>query len=173
MALTTCTACYGQVSSDAKTCPHCGKPLDTADRIARAIPGVLTGLVILYFISLCTGPAQPPIPSKTATPELTPEQIAACRADIKCTGERKSTAAALACRPVMEAQAQYSVKWPDGLPIWFYSEWRDVEKTAIVYLGDSLKLQNQFGAWENHIYSCTYDPDNDRVIEVFLAAGRI
>lgn len=167
MPLTTCKACHGQVSSDAKTCPHCGKPLDTADRIAHAIPGVLTGLAVLYFISLCSGPARaPPTPPNR-------EEVAACRADIKCTGERNAIFASFACQREMEAQAKYAARWPDDHPSWFYNEWRDAEKSAIVYLGDRLQLQNGFGAWENYIYSCTYDPDSDHVIEVFLAAGRI
>ena len=167
MALTTCAACHGHVSSDAKTCPHCGKPLDTADRVARAIPGVLTSLAILYFVSLCSGPSRTP-PSAPSR-----QEVAACRADIKCTGERNSIFASVACRRELEAHAKYAARWPDDRPTWTYSEWLDAENSAVVYLGDHLQLQNGFGAWENHIYSCTYDPDSDRVLGVYLAPGRI
>lgn len=168
MALTTCKACHGQISGDAKTCPHCGKQLDTADRIARAIPGALTLLAVIYFLSLCSAPPRAPPP-----PAPSSESIAACRADIKCTGERKAFSASIACRRELEAQAKYAARWPDDLPTWTYSEWRDEKKTAIVYLGDRLQLKNGFGAWENYIYSCTYDLDNGRVLEVYLAPGRI
>ena len=171
MALTTCSACHGQVSSDAKTCPHCGKPLDTDDRIARAIPGILGCLAVLYFISQCGAPA--PTPAPTPPPAQNREEIAACRADIKCTGQRNAIAASFACQRELEAYAKYAARWSDDWPSWVYNEWPDTDKTAIVYLGDRLQLQNGFGAWENYIYSCTYDPDRRRVLEVYLAAGRI
>ena len=169
MALTTCNACHGQVSSDAKTCPHCGKPLDTIDRIFSAIPSVLTVITLLYFLHLCSA-------STTPTPPRPPpsrEETAACRADIACIGKQKAFAAESACRPALEAYAKYSARWSEDRSTWTYSEWRDDQKTAIVYMGDSLQLQNGFSAWENYIYSCTYDPDQNRVLGVYLAAGRI
>lgn len=168
MALTTCPACRGQISRDASTCPHCGKQLHTAARIVGAIPGVLTLLTLAYFLHMCSAPRPKPPP-----PPPSPAAVAACRADIKCAGEGHALDASIACRRALEARANYAARWPDDLPTWTYSEWQDETKRAIVYLGDRLQLQNGFGAWQNHIYSCTYDPDAKRVIAVYLAPGRI
>lgn len=166
MATTTCPACQGRISRDASTCPHCGKQLDTGMRVLRAIPSVLALLTVAYFLHLCSAPNPTPPPPD-------PAADAACRADIKCAGERYALSASVACRRALEARAKYAARWPDDYPTWTYSEWRDETKRAIVYLGDRLQLQNGFGAWQNHIYSCTYDPDAERVIEVYLAPGRI
>jgi len=166
MALITCRTCGGQISRDAATCPHCGKRLNTSARIVQAIPGVLTLLTLVYFLQVCSAP-------RPAPPKRSREEVAACRADIKCTGEGHALTASIACRRALEAQAKYAARWPDDFPSWAYSEWLDLDKAAVVYLGDRLQLQNGFGAWENYTYSCTFDPDSGRVLEVYLAPGRI
>lgn len=45
MALITCPECHGQVSDKAAACPHCGYPLESAERETEQLVSELTGVL--------------------------------------------------------------------------------------------------------------------------------
>lgn len=47
--LVRCKECGGQVSNDAKACPHCGAVCQRRLSVGRIILGVLIGFAVLYW----------------------------------------------------------------------------------------------------------------------------
>jgi hypothetical protein len=70
MALITCRECKGQVSSTAKTCPHCGAKVKKPHSVAA---GILGGVILVgAAIALSGGksePKPPPTPEARAAAE--------------------------------------------------------------------------------------------------------
>ena len=96
------------------------------------------------------------------------ELEAACRFDLQCWGDEHSFRATVTCQPIVEGVARYAYEWTDG---WLGAKfgrfrWLDREQAHVTYLGDSIRFQNAFGAWQNASYECDYDPDAERVLDV-------
>ena len=92
----------------------------------------------------------------------------ACGFDLQCWGDEHSLRATVACQPIVEAMARYAHEWTDG---WLGAKfdrfrWLDREQAHVTYLGDSIRFQNAFGAWQNASYECDYDPGAERVLDV-------
>lgn len=100
-------------------------------------------------------------------------QDEACLSDLQCAGDKFSFRATRACRPMIERLAQYDFKWTDGMlgSKFPYFRWNNKEKHIITYIGDAIKLQNGFGAWQQYSYSCDYNFDLDEVVDVNGAPG--
>ena len=102
---------------------------------------------------------------RTATPPVTPAQS---RFD-----EHRSDAA-VKCQPKIEKEA-YDFRWDGGG--WFggvyFTGWRERSDGKIDYAGDNLELQNGFGNWIRHTYSCTYDPSTSQITNVLVWRGRL
>ncbi len=49
----------------------------------------------------------------------------------------------------------------------------DESETAFLMLGDSVKFQNGFGAWQNMTYICKFESATESVDEVVVSAGRL
>ena len=94
----------------------------------------------------------------------------ACRRDLQCWGDRHAVSATLACEPLIESMAKYTYEWTDG---WLESKfprfaWKDRKAGALIYMGDKIRFQNVFGAWQNMNYKCEFDPVKETVkAEVF------
>lgn len=81
--------------------------------------------------------------------------------------------ATIACRRAAEAQARYSVRWPEG---WLAREfpgvdWHDREAGTLTYVGFA-EFQNGFNAWTPYIIGCLYDPATDSVVRTEIKPGR-
>jgi len=100
---------------------------------------------------------------------------AACRADLQCWGDKHGIGASIACRPYVERLAKYQFEWTDGWLETKFSRfrWRNKEKGQLTYLGDRIKFQNGFGAWQFAIYTCDYDPISGVVMNVDASPGRL
>jgi len=100
---------------------------------------------------------------------------ATCRADLQCWGDKHSLSAALYCKEEVEKLAKYSHEWTDGLMESKFSRfrWKDREAGVLTYIGDKIKFQNGFGAWQNMTYQCDFDPSSKRVGDVRAYAGRL
>lgn len=97
-----------------------------------------------------------------------------CAKDTMCLAKLKRFDAEERCSSRIEQQAKYDFKWTDGIfgrkfPSYFIA---DPTLKHAMFEGDSLKLQNGFGAWSNYVYRCNYDLINDRVIKVILYQGK-
>ncbi len=112
---------------------------------------------------------------KRAAEAAKQQKEAECLADVQCLASRNTVGAALACKTAVERLANYDFKWTDQLlDIKFPKiRWRDQSKGQITFIGDSLKVQNGFGAWQNVVYSCDYDTQSKMVIYASAEPGRL
>lgn len=98
-----------------------------------------------------------------------------CRSDLQCWGDKHSISASVACSPYIERLAQYQHEWTGG---WLEMKfgrfrWKDQSSGHITFIGDSIKFQNGFGAWQYHIYTCDFDPTTKSVLDVAATPGRL
>lgn len=100
---------------------------------------------------------------------------AGCRASLQCWGERHFVAAAVRCPREIERLARYSSEWTDGLlePKFSHYRFSPMGDGIVVYIGDKVRFQNGFGAWQNMVYECTYDPARELVLDVAARPGRL
>lgn len=169
MAMTQCKECKQEVSSEAKTCPHCGvkKPAVNA---SDAIKGFFSLVFIIWVVWLFIGDDEDT--AAVAEPEISPEE---CKKELACWGEKYSVDAQVDCHPRIERMAKYDVEWTDGFLEQKFSryKWKDQAQGHITYFGDKAKFQNGFGAFQNIIYACDYDTMNKEVLDVQVAEGRL
>lgn len=78
------------------------------------------------------------------------------------------------CKSHIERLSRYDFEWTDGwLELKFSRFLQSKTPGAFIYLGDKIKFQNGYGAWQWHTYSCEYSPETKSVIEVMAAPGRL
>ena len=122
----------------------------------------------LAFTSIANGLPEPP--AQNQNKELT------CRESAICWGEKHRIKAETRCTRYIERMAYYGVEWTTGFlgdRMFYYWGWATLTDTStLVYRGDSVKLQNRFGAYIPHIYTCYYKPDTETVVNVNLVEGR-
>lgn len=103
------------------------------------------------------------------------DDVAACKKQLGCWAEKKLIEATFACRPRIERMAQYQFEWTDG----FFEQkmshyrWQDPNAGVVMYIGDKIKLQNGFGAWQYYTYFCDYDSTTKAVTDIRLKVGRL
>lgn len=132
--------------------------------------------LFVFFIILAAGSED----SETSkAPPKTPEQIAAeeteCRKTLQCWGDKHSISAGVYCSDYVEKLAQYSHEWTDGFlePKFSHFRWKDQSKGQVTFIGDKIKFQNGFGAFQNHVYECDWDPETETVLDVRARPGRL
>lgn len=98
----------------------------------------------------------------------------ACRNDLQCWADKHFIPATTRCSRQIERLAQYQHRWTDGFLEMKLSRfrWLDQEKGTLTYFGDKIQFQNGFGAWQNYIYQCDYEPESRSVLAVDAAPGR-
>ena len=102
-----------------------------------------------------------------------------CRKEADCWGGRYRTMALELCIPMIEHQARYDYRWTNGLiePKFLPdSRWhgKDGRQRGLVdYMGDKIMLQNEFGAYQNYIYVCTFDIQKEDIVDLHLGPGRL
>lgn len=116
-----------------------------------------------------TGPTAEEIAAKEAA------EAEACRKDLQCWGQENWAAATNRCEREIESQAQYEVRWTDEYPDVKLSRrgWLDQEAGTLTYYGDRVQFSNGYGAFQNYVYRCDYDPVNKVVLDVQLEPGRL
>lgn len=98
-----------------------------------------------------------------------------CQMDLQCWGDKHNVAAGVYCDDYVEKLAKYSHEWTDGMlePKFSHFRWKDRSKGYITYIGDKIKFQNGFGAWQNYVYECDLDPETNTVLDVRAQPGRL
>lgn len=178
MSMTKCKECKREVSTKAKTCPNCGVK-DPGTKASNIIGGFIVLAVIIFGISMCSSNDESSTSSDTSAPAKTPEKIAAeaaaCKKDLSCWGEKHSISAAVYCDDHVEKLAKYDHEWTDGLLELKFSHyrWKNIDKGIVTYIGDKIKFQNGFGAWQNQVYECDFDPATEAILDVSAAPGRL
>lgn len=172
MALTKCKECGKEVSSSATKCPHCGvsNPAVTAKAMLvgfAAVVALIGGC--LTYVTTSGGDDE----KKAEDPPRLSD--AECMKDLQCWGDRQSISASVRCQEPIEKLAKYSHKWTDGVlePKMSHFRWANKEKGQVTVIGDKIQFQNGFGAFQNHIYECDYDPTLQAVLAVRARPGRL
>jgi hypothetical protein len=119
-------------------------------------------------------------PSASAAPaasaQTTPtESDTACRQDLMCWAEKHFVSASVRCKDVVENLAKYQSEWTDGLlePKFSRYRWMNKDKGVVTYVGDRIKFQNGFGAWQMMVYECDFDTNSNRPVDARARPGRI
>lgn len=78
------------------------------------------------------------------------------------------------CANRVERLAQYDFEWTDGWLELKFPRYLPSEKPGvIIYVGDKIKFQNGFGAWQPHIYVCEFNTTTNAVIDASASPGRL
>ena len=79
------------------------------------------------------------------------------------------------CEEPVERLAKWSHKWIDGVlePKFGSFRWKDKDRGTLTYLGDRIQFQNGFGAWQDYVYECDYDPTAEVVLDVRAHPGHL
>lgn len=175
MAMTTCKECKQAVSSKAKTCPNCGIAQPAVPAGSAALGFVMLAGIVWGAVAFLGGDDDASAAAQAKTPQEIAAEAAACRADLQCWGSKYNTAAAVRCDNHIEGLANYSHEWTDGLLDLKFSHfrWLDQPHGTVTYIGDKIKFQNGFGAWQNYVYECDYDPDGEAALAVRAEPGRL
>jgi hypothetical protein len=98
-----------------------------------------------------------------------------CGDDLDCVYEDARIDAQVYCRKQIERLAKFQSRWKTGLaaPMFTRIKWENQKEGVVTFIGDAIELQNGFGAWEPHIYSCTYNVRSKEVISVDAEPGRL
>lgn len=180
MAMTKCKECGNDVSTEAKTCPHCGvdnpgltteveKKAEKKESMSSMIGSALFLGMIVFGVSKCS--------SEDSPEEKAKQEVAAaeCRQDLQCWGDKSSFSAGVYCTDPIERLAKNSHKWTDGTLETKFSrfKWKDKKAGTVTHIGDRIQFQNGFGAWVNHVYECDFDPATDTVLAVRAKEGQL
>jgi hypothetical protein len=170
MALIKCPTCSHDISPQATTCPSCGGPLTVKPqgyKLGRG--GSILALIGVVFLIGIFHEDSPKTPSK---PEISD---ADCKKDLQCWGDRHSSAASVRCDSMIEKLAKFSFEWTDR---WYERKfskfgWENMDKGTLRFLGDKIKFQNGFGAWQIMTYECVFDPTTKIVLNVRAYPGQV
>lgn len=110
-----------------------------------------------------------------AEAEATAAELEACRQELQCWAEKYSKPASVQCQRQIERLSKYDIRWTNRWTETKFSRisWDNQNQGIIKYIGDKAQFQNVFGAWQNVIYSCTYDPVKDSAIDATVTPGRL
>ncbi|EIC20853.1 hypothetical protein Thi970DRAFT_04520 [Thiorhodovibrio frisius] len=99
----------------------------------------------------------------------------ACKKDLQCWGDKHTVMAGFRCDNHVERLAKYAFEWTDGFlePKFSRFRWKSKESGVITYIGDKIRFQNGFGAWQNYVYECDLDPISEVVHDVRASPGRL
>lgn len=190
MALKPCKECKQQVSTSAKTCPHCGVSKPTKSGIGLGGGIVLTLVVLGVIGSVADGDKAdsandglaPIVPGKSKDSSSAPKPTASapkedpnCNQSLQCWGDKHLISASVYCADHIERLAKFSHEWTDGFleQKMSHFRWLNKEVGTLTYIGDKIRFQNGFGAWQNVVYECDFEPNTKSIIDVRAAAGRL
>lgn len=137
---------------------------------------ILAPLAVLWAVASFFGASSTPVNlDASSLTSAARSGEAACRADVKCWGSKNMVDASVYCREPIEKLAKYSHEWTDGWLGAKFSRYRlnDAQPGVVTYIGDKIKFQNGFGAWQYMIYQCDFDPSSKQVVDVRAYPGRL
>jgi len=198
--LKRCPFCAEEIQAAAVVCKHCGRNLPKQPSGPRLSLGkflvALLGALILIGAFSNNSDSNKSSPAatnqlasvedraasekreadkKAAAKKEAEAKEAECRQDLQCWGEKQSSGASVYCRQPIERLAKYQAEWTDKWyePKFSRLRWDNKERGTITFIGDKIKFQNGFGAWQPMIYSCTFDGSSNTVISVNAFEGRL
>ncbi|HFS1992531.1 TPA: hypothetical protein ACHWTK_001362 [Escherichia coli] len=165
MALTKCKDCKKEVSTSAKTCPHCGVKdpgFGAKQKLGGCLVLIIIVAVIMYFIG-------------SGDDEKTVETTKVCsNTDTQCNFDKNLVDAVTKCKPLVERSAKYEFEWTDGLLDPMFSHGRiDSKNNQFTFIGDKVKFTNGFNAKVNMTYACTLDLKTKEVVDFKISEGKL
>ena len=155
---------------------HDGKAPGAQDRgkMKGWIPGSLVLIAVAIGIAMAMmnsggqdGPSAARIEAEKAA------AAERCRQDIQCIGEKLGADASIHCTPPIEKKVGQPVEWTNAAKKAAFDRIRWKEPGQVLTLvGDQLRLQNRFGAWENLIYECDLDVRTSEPVAVRTRVGK-
>lgn len=117
-------------------------------------------------------PAEPE-PKKPKPTQQAPKSSAP-NANWKALAEKHLAEANTYCANRVERLAKYDFEWTDGwLELKFLRYLPSEKPGVIIYMGDKIKFQNGFGAWQPYIYLCEFNTKTNTVMDVSATPGRL
>lgn len=161
-----CVKCKKEIEPKAKVCPHCGKSdptVGTPEKVAGGVGCLVIILVAALFIF--AGPCAEEDATKAAR----------CHYDLQCWGQKHEVSARKDCFAAVERLAMYEMRWNAGEGSRLtHFRWTDRDSLGwVTYIGDKASFQNGFGAWQNMVYECDYDPAKKRILDARARPGRM
>jgi hypothetical protein len=103
------------------------------------------------------------------------EEKQKCKAELQCWGDKYLLKASFACDDLIPKMAKFTYEWTDSIfePKLSMFRWKDAKKGTVTYLGDKIRFQNGFGAWQDIIYECDYNPFTETIMDVRVRPGRL
>lgn len=98
-----------------------------------------------------------------------------CGNDLNCIYEGVHIDAQVYCGKQIERLAKFQARWSTGwtAPMFKRVKWKSEKEGVVTFIGDAIELQNGFGAWQPHIYFCSYNVRSKQVISVDAEPGRL
>ena len=163
-----CRKCGEQVLKSAKVCRHCG--------VKNPVPTKLdyvAGAIVLVVILVAVGFGVKVVIDSNAKKKAAEEAF--CKTDAECWGKKHLIAATVKCKEEIERLPKYLHEWTDSLTEPKFSRflWLMTGKSHMTYMGDKIRLQNAFNAWQPHIYECDFDTETKTVLNVRLRPGKL
>ena len=130
--------------------------------------GVIVAVTLFFVWGILDGAERPP-PS-TMQPPKTDE----CKKSVECWA-RRHISEADACTKAIERLTSYKFEWTHAfLESRFTAyRWHNTPALTLTYLGDSLLVQNEHGAFTRTSYECDYDPLGRAVLGARIRPGRL
>jgi hypothetical protein len=68
----------------------------------------------------------------------------------------------VSCQELIEKKAKHAFEWTDGVlePKMSHYRWKDRRHGVVTFIGDKMRMQNGFGAWNPVTYECDFDGSN-------------
>ena len=137
------------------------------------IVGIIVVLVLVAIIAAIAGGSSAPDSPASPTPtSVTSVSDRECLRDLDCAVGRDDwfNSADAHCPRHIEDLARYDFEWTDG---WLDSKFDRValqidRQAAIRVIGDKMRMQNQYGAWQRMEYWCILDPITKEVLDADL-----
>lgn len=180
-----CKECGRHIPKYAAMCHHCGakfshgiKKILTLCAVMIALSGALWVSYKSYTVKKNAAVArQAAIDEKERieTEKRQAKESELCKTNIQCWGKKHRLDATFASEKMIERMAKYQYEWTVNMfrDRLIRFKWRNKPDLTVTYIGDKIKFQNAFGAWQNMIYYVDYDPINKKVLDIRLQNGRL
>lgn len=96
-----------------------------------------------------------------------------CQSNFSCWAQDHKIDGIVFCSSAIELSATYGFRWGKGFFTQKFPYMRPGPNRTIVFSGDNVAFQNGFGAWQNQVYICTYDPASKRVSSLEIIPGKL
>jgi hypothetical protein len=168
MALKKCKECGKEVSTSAKTCPHCGVKDPGVGAKEKLIGFIILLLIIGGIGFYFSGDDDANSSESTSTAQT-------CKStDGQCLFNQNWPEAAMNCRKPIEKLAKFDHEWTDGVltPMFTYFE-LDATNNQMTFIGNEVKFTNGFNAKIPMIYNCTVDLKTQEILNVNVKQGKL